>query len=79
MPVEVIHEVSPSSKPTNINNPNVVFTVSNDTTDNNGTKSPLNHYIEFHRRYSDLAGQDDVETFLFTSESVGEGHPGKNK
>ncbi len=35
------------------------------------------HYVEYHHHYSDIAGQDDIETFLFTSESVSEGHPDK--
>ncbi|XP_064595148.1 S-adenosylmethionine synthase-like [Liolophura sinensis] len=35
------------------------------------------HYQEFHQHYAEECSQDDVGTFLFTSESVGEGHPDK--
>lgn len=43
------------------------------------SSSSLNaeHCVELHGHYSDVCGQDDIETFLFTSESVGMGHPGK--
>ncbi|XP_003380170.1 probable S-adenosylmethionine synthetase 1 [Trichinella spiralis] len=33
------------------------------------------HYVAYNSRYSLECGQDDVDTFLFTSESVGIGHP----
>lgn len=42
----------------------------------NGNGHP-HHCVEFNNHYSDIAGQPDIETFLFTSESVGEGHPDK--
>ncbi|KRX66780.1 putative S-adenosylmethionine synthase 4, partial [Trichinella sp. T9] len=35
------------------------------------------HYVAYNSRYSLECGQDDVDTFLFTSESVGIGHPDK--
>jgi S-adenosylmethionine synthetase len=35
------------------------------------------HYVEFHNQYADIASQDDIDKFLFTSESVSEGHPDK--
>lgn len=76
MPVEIATpESTPSSKPSNMAANDVLFTANGET--DVYTATPSQHYIEFHQRYSDLAGQDDVETFLFTSESVGEGHPGK--
>lgn len=34
------------------------------------------HYKEIHDHYAEECSQDDIGTFLFTSESVGEGHPG---
>jgi len=34
------------------------------------------HYQEIHQHYAEECSQDDIGTFLFTSESVGEGHPG---
>lgn len=34
------------------------------------------HYKEIHHHYAEECSQDDIGTFLFTSESVGEGHPG---
>lgn len=34
------------------------------------------HYQTIHRHYAEECSQDDIGTFLFTSESVGEGHPG---
>ena len=37
-----------------------------------------NHYQEIHHHYAEECSQDDIGTFLFTSESVGEGHPGRN-
>ena len=37
-----------------------------------------NHYQEIHHHYAEECSQDDIGTFLFTSESVGEGHPGIN-
>ncbi|WAQ95798.1 METK2-like protein [Mya arenaria] len=33
------------------------------------------HYKEIHHHYAEECSQDDIGTFLFTSESVGEGHP----
>uniref|UniRef100_A0A915K3K9 S-adenosylmethionine synthetase N-terminal domain-containing protein n=1 Tax=Romanomermis culicivorax TaxID=13658 RepID=A0A915K3K9_ROMCU len=36
-----------------------------------------NNCVEYNNHYSDIAGQPDIETFLFTSESVSEGHPDK--
>jgi len=42
------------------------------------SSSSLNpHCVELQGHYSDVCGQDDIETFLFTSESVGVGHPDK--
>lgn len=35
------------------------------------------HYTTVHGRFAAEASQDDIGTFLFTSESVGEGHPDK--
>lgn len=35
-----------------------------------------NHYKELNDHYAEECSQDDIGTFLFTSESVGEGHPG---
>ncbi|KAH3861227.1 S-adenosylmethionine synthase-like [Dreissena polymorpha] len=35
------------------------------------------HYKEIHHHYAEECSQDDIGTFLFTSESVGEGHPDK--
>jgi len=35
------------------------------------------HYREINHHYAEECSQDDVGTFLFTSESVGEGHPDK--
>jgi len=35
------------------------------------------HYREIHHHYAEECSQDDIGTFLFTSESVGEGHPDK--
>lgn len=35
-----------------------------------------NHYKEINHHYAEECSQDDIGTFLFTSESVGEGHPG---
>src|ERR1700728_636546 len=47
----------------------------------NGDVSQTNghgtHHVAHSTHYSGEAGQDDVETFLFTSESVSEGHPDK--
>lgn len=43
----------------------------------NNTHPHNSHYVEYHHRYADIAGQDDIESFLFTSESVSEGHPDK--
>lgn len=36
-----------------------------------------NHYTEINQHYAEECSQDDIGTFLFTSESVGEGHPDK--
>lgn len=36
-----------------------------------------NHYQEINHHYAEECSQDDIGTFLFTSESVGEGHPDK--
>jgi S-adenosylmethionine synthetase len=36
-----------------------------------------NHYQELNKHYAEECSQDDIGTFLFTSESVGEGHPDK--
>uniref|UniRef100_A0A914UYB8 S-adenosylmethionine synthase n=1 Tax=Plectus sambesii TaxID=2011161 RepID=A0A914UYB8_9BILA len=41
------------------------------------TNGHSNHHVAYNNHYSAEAGQDDVETFLFTSESVSEGHPDK--
>lgn len=35
------------------------------------------HYQEINHHYAEECSQDDIGTFLFTSESVGEGHPDK--
>ena len=35
------------------------------------------HYQELNDHYAEECSQDDIGTFLFTSESVGEGHPGR--
>ena len=35
------------------------------------------HYQELNKHYAEQCSQDDLDTFLFTSESVGEGHPGR--
>ena len=35
------------------------------------------HYREINHHYAEECSQDDIGSFLFTSESVGEGHPGK--
>ncbi|XP_076459833.1 S-adenosylmethionine synthase-like [Babylonia areolata] len=35
------------------------------------------HYLEINDHYAEECSQDDIGTFLFTSESVGEGHPDK--
>ncbi|XP_060601926.1 S-adenosylmethionine synthase-like [Ruditapes philippinarum] len=35
------------------------------------------HYKEIRHHYAEECSQDDIGTFLFTSESVGEGHPDK--
>lgn len=34
------------------------------------------HYREINHHYAEECSQDDIGSFLFTSESVGEGHPG---
>lgn len=44
----------------------------NGTVNGNGV-----HYQELHHHYAEECSQDDIGTFLFTSESVGEGHPDK--
>lgn len=36
-----------------------------------------NHYTEINHHYAEECSQDDIGSFLFTSESVGEGHPDK--
>lgn len=41
----------------------------------NGTNG--SHYKEINHHYAEECSQDDIGTFLFTSESVGEGHPDK--
>ncbi|KAL8618777.1 S-adenosylmethionine synthase isoform type-2 [Nucella lapillus] len=41
----------------------------------NGVNST--HYREINHHYAEECSQDDIGTFLFTSESVGEGHPDK--
>ncbi|KAH9502564.1 S-adenosylmethionine synthase isoform type-2 [Bulinus truncatus] len=46
----------------------------------NGVKngpSNGNHYSELNDHYAEECSQDDIGSFLFTSESVGEGHPDK--
>ncbi|XP_011444759.1 S-adenosylmethionine synthase-like [Crassostrea angulata] len=35
------------------------------------------HYTEINHHYAEECSQDDIGSFLFTSESVGEGHPDK--
>ena len=40
----------------------------------NGVNS--SHYREINQHYAEECSQDDIGSFLFTSESVGEGHPG---
>jgi len=35
------------------------------------------HYTELNNHYAEECSQDDIGSFLFTSESVGEGHPDK--
>jgi S-adenosylmethionine synthetase len=36
------------------------------------------HYVSVNNHFSsDVSPQNDIDTFLFTSESVGEGHPDK--
>jgi len=35
------------------------------------------HYREINKHYAEECSQDDIGSFLFTSESVGEGHPDK--
>jgi len=53
--------------------------IANGTAGNSvGNGTTTNHCVEFNSHYSDIAGQDDIESFLFTSESVSEGHPGIN-
>lgn len=37
---------------------------------------PRNHYREINGHYAGECSQDDLNEFMFTSESVGEGHPG---
>lgn len=37
------------------------------------------HYTEINHHYAEECSQDDIGSFLFTSESVGEGHPGKER
>ncbi|XP_076452819.1 S-adenosylmethionine synthase-like [Babylonia areolata] len=37
----------------------------------------VNHYKEINHHYAEECSQDDIGSFLFTSESVGEGHPDK--
>lgn len=34
------------------------------------------HYREINGQYAGECSQDDLDEFIFTSESVGEGHPG---
>jgi len=36
-----------------------------------------NHYVDINHHYAEECSQDDIGSFLFTSESVGEGHPDK--
>lgn len=43
----------------------------------NGGGHHPEHYKEIHHHYAEECSQDDIGTFLFTSESVGEGHPDK--
>ncbi|XP_069123565.1 S-adenosylmethionine synthase-like [Argopecten irradians] len=45
------------------------------TTTTNGLNG--GHYQEYNHHYAEECSQDDIGTFLFTSESVGEGHPDK--
>merc|ERR1712137_1205658 len=42
-----------------------------------GTMNGTTHYQELNKHYAEECSQDDIGTFLFTSESVGEGHPDK--
>lgn len=42
----------------------------------NGNRSG-GHYKELNNHYAEECSQDDIGSFLFTSESVGEGHPDK--
>lgn len=37
------------------------------------------HYKEINQHYAEECSQDDIGSFLFTSESVGEGHPGSSQ
>jgi len=41
----------------------------------NGTNG--DHYTDINKHYAEECSQDDIGSFLFTSESVGEGHPDK--
>ncbi|XP_033731682.1 S-adenosylmethionine synthase-like [Pecten maximus] len=43
----------------------------------NNCVAGADHYTEIHQHYAEECSQDDIGTFLFTSESVGEGHPDK--
>lgn len=43
----------------------------------NGQAACHGNCVQYNNHYSDIAGQPDIETFLFTSESVSEGHPDK--
>lgn len=45
------------------------------TTTSNGLNGN-SHYLEINQHYAEECSQDDIGSFLFTSESVGEGHPG---
>ncbi|XP_021375141.1 S-adenosylmethionine synthase-like [Mizuhopecten yessoensis] len=60
------HEVSTPLKPCD--------KMSNST---NNCSPGAEHYTEIHKHYAEECSQDDIGTFLFTSESVGEGHPDK--
>lgn len=81
MPIEIIKEHSSSPQPITITlNSGAATDGPSIPKPTDGQSQTLsNHYVEFHQHYSDLAGQNDVETFLFTSESVSEGHPGTVK
>ncbi|XP_022317822.2 S-adenosylmethionine synthase-like [Crassostrea virginica] len=46
------------------------------TTTSNGLNGN-SHYLEINQHYAEECSQDDIGSFLFTSESVGEGHPDK--